>query len=100
MLTSHLAASSSGEAVVSAIGGVVTEVSYSHEQGNYVTVCDNNSVRTTYGHLNDTSVQIGQRIAAGDKIGSAGATGFVTGACLSFYVYVNDLPVDPVSFYE
>ncbi len=89
-----------GDTVVSAISGKVTEAAFTPEYGNYVVVCDEDNVRTMYAHLDSISVSVGQTVAAGDKIGTAGATGMVTGPCLSFYVYVSDQAVDPVSFYE
>ncbi len=89
-----------GETVVSAISGKVTEAAFAPEYGNYVVVCGDNNVRTMYAHLDEISVSVGQTAAAGDRIGTAGATGMVTGPCLSFYVYVNDQAADPVSFYE
>lgn len=89
-----------GDTVVSAVSGVVTEAASSPELGNYVVISGEDNVRIQYGHLSDISAVVGQNVAAGDKIGSAGATGHVTGACLSFYVFVNDKAVDPVGFYD
>ncbi len=89
-----------GDTVVSAISGKVTEAAFAPEHGNYVVICGDDNVRTLYGHLEETSVAVGQTVAAGDKIGAAGATGMVTGPCLSFYVYISNQAVDPMSFYE
>jgi len=89
-----------GDTVISGISGKVTEAAFTPEYGNYVVICGDNNVRTMYAHLDDISISVGQTVAAGDKLGTAGATGLVTGPCLSFYVYVNDQAVDPVSFYE
>lgn len=89
-----------GDTVVSAISGKVTEAAFTPEYGNYVVICGDNNVRTMYAHLDDISVSVGQTVASGDNIGAAGATGMVTGPCLSFYAFVNDQAVDPVSFYE
>jgi len=89
-----------GDPVVSAVSGKVSEAEYTPEYGNYVVICGEDNVRVMYAHLDDISVSVGQTAAAGDKIGTAGATGMVTGPCLSFYVYVSDQAVDPVSFYE
>jgi len=89
-----------GDTVVSAISGKVTEAAFAPDYGNYVVICGDKNVRTMYAHLDDISVSVGQTVAAGDKIGTAGATGMVTGPCLSFHVYVSDQAVDPVSFYE
>lgn len=89
-----------GDAVVSAVSGEVTEAAFSPEHGNYVVVSGEDDVRILYGHLDEISAAVGQHVTAGDKVGSAGATGHVTGICLSFYVYVSDNAVDPLGFYE
>jgi Peptidase family M23 len=57
--------------------------------------------RTVYRHLDDVAVTGGQRVSAGDAIGSSGNTGCSTGPHLHFGVYrqfgnAGDLvPVDP-----
>jgi len=88
-----------GDKVVSAISGSVTEVSDSPEYGNYIVISGEDNIRILYGHLSEITVTEGQSVAAGDRVGSAGATGNVTGICLSFYVYINDETVDPLGFY-
>ena len=93
-------ACSDGDTVASAISGTVTEAAYSPEHGNYVVISGGDDVRIMYGHLSDITVTAGQSVAAGDKIGTAGSTGRVTGVCLSFYVFVNGTAVDPIERYE
>lgn len=93
-------ACNNGDEVVSAISGEVTEAACSPEHGNYVVISGEDNVRILYAHLSDISVSAGQSVAAGDRVGSAGATGNATGVCLSFFVYVNDKAVDPMDFYE
>lgn len=93
-------ACNNGDKVVSAISGSVTEVSYSSEYGNYVVISGEDNIRILYGHLSEITVAVGQSVTAGDRVGSAGATGNVTGSCLSFYVYVSGKAVDPIGFYE
>jgi murein DD-endopeptidase MepM/ murein hydrolase activator NlpD len=55
-------------------------------------------VFTTYLHLSEIGVAVGDVVAKGDVIGLAGATGRVTGPHLHWGVSLNDARVDPVLF--
>lgn len=90
----------SGDRVVSAISGTVTEADNSAEFGNYVVISAGDGVCIRYEHLKECSVIVGQSVSAGDNVGLAGSTGNVTSVCLSFYVYVNGEATDPISFYK
>ena len=52
---------------------------------------------TTYAHLDTIDVKLGQRVAQGDRIGTVGATGRVTGAHLHWGAEWNDVHVDPTT---
>jgi murein DD-endopeptidase MepM/ murein hydrolase activator NlpD len=51
---------------------------------------------TTYNHQTVQQVQVGDRVAAGQVIGTVGSTGYSTGCHMHFELYVNSALVDPV----
>lgn len=54
--------------------------------GNVVILDHGNGYQTLYAHLNQTSVQCGQSVFQGERIGSGGSTGNSTGPHLHFEV--------------
>ncbi|MCE1235983.1 MAG: M23 family metallopeptidase [Hyphomicrobiales bacterium] len=67
-------------------------------QGGYglcVDVDHGNGVVTRYGHLSSISVSLGEKVAAGDRVGLAGSTGRSTGPHLHYETRVSGEPVDP-----
>lgn len=50
---------------------------------------------TAYLHLDRSEVRVGQRVRAGDRIGTVGSTGRSTGPHLHFMAYQAGQPVDP-----
>lgn len=55
---------------------------------------------TRFGHLARIGVRPGQRVAAGDVIGSVGSTGRSTGAHLHYETRIDGAPVDPQRFLD
>ena len=76
--------------------GVVEFAGVQRGYGNVIYVKHPNGKDTTiYGHLSRINVQVGERVAQGEKIGEVGATGIATGPHLHFEFRVNNEPVDP-----
>jgi peptidoglycan hydrolase-like protein with peptidoglycan-binding domain len=65
--------------------------------GKLVTVAHASGVRTMYAHLSRVAVRVGQRVATGQRVGRAGASGHASGPHLHFEVRVGGAAVDPLS---
>lgn len=70
--------------------------------GNRVVIEHAPGVRTTYNHMRTGSVLVsqGQTVATGQKIGTMGATGRVTGVHLHWELYIDGVRVDPRPYRE
>lgn len=85
-----------GSPVVAALSGVVSSVNPGTDYGNGVVVDHGNGLQTVYGHLSQKSVNVGDYVSTGQRLGRSGATGNVTGPHLHFEVRKgNNNPVDP-----
>ncbi|OLT08083.1 hypothetical protein BJF77_01900 [Kocuria sp. CNJ-770] len=88
-----------GLPVVAALDGEVTAVFWDVWGGNRVEVTHADGLKTTYNHLEDVRVRVGDRLAASEQLGAVGATGIrVTGPHLHFETWVDGQAVDPQSF--
>ena len=73
--------------------------------GNYIIVdhgtgSDGKNMKTLYGHLSSVNVSVGQNVAQGQVIGYSGNTGNSTGPHLHFEVRVNNVCVNPMSYFN
>ncbi len=57
-------------------------------------------VYSLFYHMDEISVQIGQEVTSNDVIGKVGSTGFSTGSHLHWEVRVNNIQVNPTSFFK
>ena len=87
-----------GEPVSVAGHGRVVYAGFLPIHGNHIVVDHGIGVLTGYSHLNEIFVVPGQRVLAGDVIGTVGATGRVQGAHMHFEITVNGYWVDPPQF--
>ncbi len=89
-------AAPAGAPVVAAAPG---EVSLVHDDmfftGKTVMIDHGHGLASVYAHLSDIAVRPGQRVAAGERIGSVGASGRATGPHLHWGVSWYDARLDP-----
>jgi murein DD-endopeptidase MepM/ murein hydrolase activator NlpD len=65
--------------------------------GKLVVIMHKDGLTTHYGHCDTIDVKTGQRIRAGQVLGTVGSSGRVTGPHLHFEIRKNGEPVDPES---
>ena len=88
-----------GTPVVAALDGTVTAVFWDVWGGNRVEVTHADGVKTTYNHLKDVMVRVGDTLRASEQLGTVGQTGLrVTGPHLHFEIWVRGKVADPESF--
>ena len=88
-------AAPAGTPVLAANAGRAALVTEHFFAGRNVVVDHGLGLFTFYYHLTETRVLVGEPVAAGQIIGTVGATGRVTGAHLHFAVQLNGARVDP-----
>lgn len=75
--------------------GVVVLARYLHVTGNTVILDHGLNLFTSYAHLDQITVQLGEQVTKGQMIGTVGNTGFSTGPHLHWAVSVGGVFVDP-----
>ena len=78
-----------------AAAGTVTPAGPAGTYGNLVVMRHADGSETRYAHLATVAVRPGDRLDAGQPLGTVGATGRVTGPHLHFEVRVGGRAVDP-----
>lgn len=87
-----------GDAVVAAAAGTVSRVANtgSTSYGRWVEIDHGSGYRTRYAHLNTQSVRVGQRVGAGQTLGTVGSTGGSSGPHLHYELIRNGVTIRPV----
>lgn len=88
-------AARTGTPVVASGNGKVIKAGYSKYNGNYIFIRHGSKYVTKYLHLNKKMVKTGARVKQGQKIGTVGSTGRVTGAHLHYEFLVNGVHRNP-----
>lgn len=88
-------ANSMGTPVIATANGIVVRAGRNGGLGKSIVISHGYGVKTTYGHLSQTFVRVGQKVKRGDKIASLGNTGRSTGPHLHYEVSFNGMSVNP-----
>ena len=92
-------AAPTGTPVYAADGGLVEEIGWRGNYGQYIRIRHNGQVSTHYAHLSDfaSGLREGSKVRKGQLIGRVGETGAATGPHLDYGVIVHDEHVNPLS---
>ena len=95
-------ADKAGSAVRAAADGVVevatADYSGGENHGAVIIIDHGGGLKTFYSHLDVLAVAVGDRVSEGDRIGTQGSTGRVTGPHLHFEVWLDGEHADPARF--
>jgi murein DD-endopeptidase MepM/ murein hydrolase activator NlpD len=78
--------------------GVVSFTGQRSGYGNTVEIDHGRGFKTRYAHLAAIAVQVGERVALGERVGGMGSTGRSTGTHLHYEVWVNGRAQNPDRF--
>ncbi|MGI9063386.1 MAG: M23 family metallopeptidase [Pseudonocardiaceae bacterium] len=93
-------ANSVGTPIVSAMDGEVIDSGPASGFGLWVRVQHDDGTVTVYGHINETLVEVGQRVTAGEQIATVGNRGNSTGPHLHFEVLTSRGKTDLLGWLE
>ncbi|MCR2805370.1 M23 family metallopeptidase [Paenibacillus soyae] len=84
--------------ILASDSGKVEFVGYRTGTGKTIIINHQNGYKTLYGHLDSYSVEEGEKVEKGDKIGIMGNTGNSTGTHLHFEIHKNGTPQNPLKY--
>lgn len=87
-----------GTPIKAVAAGIVEKAEWHNEYGFFVDINHGNGYMTRYGHASELSVESGEWVAKGQKIGKVGSTGRSTGPHLHFETRVAGKAKDPATF--
>ena len=88
-----------GAPVRAAAEGIIVDVSDYVLTGRTVVIDHGEGVHTAYFHLDTITVQRGENVQRGARIGRVGKTGLATGPHLHYGVYIHGMDVDPAAWH-
>lgn len=93
-------AGSHGEPIYAAAAGRVVRAGRFGAYGNAIDIDHGRGIMTRYAHLSSISVNVGERVGIGQRIGGMGSTGRSTGTHLHYEVRIDGQAVNPRPFIE
>jgi murein DD-endopeptidase MepM/ murein hydrolase activator NlpD len=91
-------ASGVGSPVRAVTNATVLSAGWEGGYGRCIRLLGSDGTVFVYGHLSSITVDKGERVSAGERIGREGNTGHSTGPHLHFEVRINGTPVNPISW--
>lgn len=88
----------SNQRISATADGTVTFAGRQRGYGNIVIIRHDFGLETRYAHLRSISVQVGQRVSRGERVGGMGNTGQSTGVHLHYEIRVGDRPINPMTY--
>ncbi len=89
-----------GTNVVATADGVVTNIKDKYStSGITITINHHNGYTTSYAHLQNAKVKVGQKVRRGEVIAHSGNTGLSLAPHLHYEVRYNDMRVDPIHYF-
>jgi murein DD-endopeptidase MepM/ murein hydrolase activator NlpD len=85
-----------GTPVKAAMDGKVAAAGNNATYGKFIILSHDGGYQSMYAHLSVISVNQGDRVSQGNKIGEVGNTGYSTGPHLHFAMYKNGRAVNPL----
>ncbi|MFJ8929229.1 peptidoglycan DD-metalloendopeptidase family protein [Streptomyces sp. NPDC102364] len=89
-----------GTKVVAVDSGTVTQSTTGGPYGTHVQISHGGGLSSLYAHMSAMIARAGQVIGRGDRVGSVGATGNVTGPHLHLEARKKGTPVDPMPYLQ
>lgn len=91
-------ASAPSTPIYAAADGTVVLADRLNIRGNTIVIDHGWGIYSIYAHQTNLNVALGERVVTGQVIGTAGSTGRVTGPHLHWEVWVNGVPVNPITW--
>ncbi|WP_308198001.1 M23 family metallopeptidase [Saccharopolyspora soli] len=89
-----------GTPIRASSSGTVIDSGPASGYGLWIRISHQRDIVSIYGHIDESFVEVGQQVRAGQLIATMGDRGESTGPHLHFQVEVSGVPVDPVLFYR
>ncbi len=91
-------AAGEGTAILAADGGTISYSAWNGSYGKLVEIDHGNGYKTRYAHCSTIDVNVGDKVAKGERIAGVGNTGRSTGAHLHFEVIKNGAHQNPSNY--
>jgi len=92
-------AAPSGTPIYAPGAGTIRSSDFNKIYGNRTILDFGGGQSSMFGHQSKSVVKPGQQVKAGQLLGYVGSTGWATGAHLHFETWVNNKPVNPLSWF-